>query len=140
MLPIGFKFLYTDLMLFHRIVYDNICLKLPSYFSLVTPSPNQYARRLRNRIEPTRNDVHPIFQSTLSAIAHDPDDPLLFKCNFIPLTKVNDNTFFIRTHKEWNKLPLSIRTEGNFKSFGSKLNNYIWELLKQKLGRELWPD
>ena len=139
-LPLGFKFLYTDLMLLHRIFYDNICLKLPSYLSLVTPSPDQYARRLRNRIEPARNDVHPIFQSTLSAIAHDPDDPLLLKCNFTPRTKVNDNTFFIRTYKEWNKLPLSIRIEGNFKCFGSKLNNYIWELLKQKLGRELWPD
>ena len=60
--------------------------------------------------------------------------------NFLAGTQVNDNTFFIRTYKEWNKLPLSIRIEENCKSFETKLNNYIWELLKQKLGRELWPD
>ena len=44
-------------------------------------------------IEPARNDIHPIFQCTLSSIAQDPNDPLLFKCNFIPRTEVNDNTF-----------------------------------------------
>ena len=139
-LPIGFKFLYTDLVFFHRIFYGKLCITLPSYLSLVIPDPDQYTSRLRNRIEIIQNNVHPIFQCTLNAVNQDPNDPLLLKCNLKPRTQVNDNTFFIRTYKEWNKLPLSIRIEENFNSFETRLKNYIWELLKDKLGRELWPD
>ena len=57
-----------------------------------------------------------------------------------PRTQVNDNTFFIRTYNEWNKLPLLIRIEESPNLFEIKLKNYIWELLREKLGRELWPD
>lgn len=35
-LPIGYKFLVTDLFLFHKIVHGYICINLPPYLSLVT--------------------------------------------------------------------------------------------------------
>ena len=49
-LPIGYKFLVTDLFLFHKIVYGNICITLPLYLSLVTPSFRPaYSDKLRKR-------------------------------------------------------------------------------------------
>ena len=131
---------YTDLIFFHKIFYNKLCITLPSYLSLVIPTPDQYRSRLRNRIVITPNNVHPIFQCTLNTISQDPNDPLLLKCNMKPRTQVNDNTFFIRTYNEWNKLPLLIRIEESPNLFETKLKNYIWELLREKLGRELWPD
>ena len=48
LLPIGFKFLYTDLILFHKIVHNKICITFPSYLSVLIPVPNKYSDMLRN--------------------------------------------------------------------------------------------
>ena len=140
LLPIGFKFLYTDLILFHKIVHNKICITFPSYLSLLIPVPNKYSDRLRNRNQVFPDTVHPIYQWTLPPFSQVTNDPLLFKCSIKPRTQVNDNTFFIRAYQEWNKLPLSIRIEESLDLFEANLKHYIWELLREKLGRENWPD
>ena len=140
-LPIGYKFLITDLVLFHRMVYRSTCVRLPSYISLVIPSNRpSYLDRLRKRTPKCTAVIHPIFDCLLNPIEHDPCDPLLFKCSIIPRTKVNDSTFFIRSYQEWNKIPLMIRTEENSRIFQEKLTKYIWEILREKIGRSNWPD
>ena len=45
LLPLGFKFLYTDLILFHKIVLNKICITFPSYLSQLIPDPNKYSER-----------------------------------------------------------------------------------------------
>ena len=138
-LPLGFKFLCTDLILFHKIVHSKICIPFPSYLSLLIPDPNNYSNRLRNRNQVSPGTVHPIFQCILPPFSQVSIDPLLFKCSIKPRTKVNDNTFFIRTYQEWNKLPLSIRIEESQDLFQANLKSYIWDLMRETLGREKWP-
>ena len=97
-------------------------------------------KRLRPRhIIDIQND-HPIFQCSLKHAPQCQEDPLLFKCNIKPRTIVNETTFFIRSYKEWNKLPLCIRIEDNFEIYQAKLTEYIWETLKEKAGWDEWPD
>ena len=48
--------------------------------------------------------------------------------------------FFIRAYQEWNKLPLSIRIKESLDLFQTNLKHFIWELLREKLGKEKWPD
>ena len=140
-LPIGYKFLVTDLFLFHKIVHGNICINLPQYLSLVTVSHTpSYVDKLRKRTPKCRAEVHPVFDCSLSEINQHTCDPLLFRCSFKPRTKVNDSTFFIRSYLEWNKIPLLIRVEENAEIFQDKLKNYIWELLRERIGRDRWPD
>ena len=140
-MPLGYKFLVNDLLFFHKIVYDNICTKFPSYLSLVVPqSEPSYRVRLRKRTPAWTSDVHPIFRCSLKPIEVDQYDPLIYKCSIKPRTKVNENTFFVRTYQEWNKLPLVIRTEEDISTYQHKLMNYIWEMLREEIGREKWPD
>ena len=77
-LPIGYKFLVTDLLLFHKIVYNNICIKLPEYIRLVAPCsmPNPLKRLRPRKIIDIQND-HPIFQCSLKHISQCQEDPLL---------------------------------------------------------------
>ena len=140
-LPMGYKFLVTDLLLFHRIVYSDVCIGLPSYLSLIIPvSRNAHQYRLRKRATKCTSDIHPLFHCSLKPIEQDENDPLLFKCNFKPRTKVNESTFFIRSFQEWNKIPLYIRIDDTAESFQDKLKQYIWELLRENIGRDEWPD
>ena len=122
-------------------MHGNVCTKLPSYLNLAIPDQTSIGRRCRIIThEQYPPGIHPIFQCTLNPINHDHDDPLIFNCNINPRTTVNDNTFFIRSYIEWNKLPLSIRIEENLETFQDKLTNYIWELLRVKSGISKWPD
>ena len=124
------------LVLFHRIMYRSTCIELPSYISLVIPSNRpSYEDKLWKRTL-----KYTVFDCVLKPIEHDPCDPLLLKCSFKPRTKVNDSVFFIRSYQEWNKIPLLIRIEESYRIFQDKLKNYIWELLREKIGRSNWPD
>ena len=120
-------------------MHGNVCTKLPSYLNLAIPEQTSIRRR-RMIHGQCPLGIHPIFQCSLNHINHDYDDPLLFTCNINPRTTVNDNTFFIRSYIEWNKLPLSIRIEESLDTFQDKLTNYIWELLREKSGLSTWPD
>ena len=57
---------------------------------------------------------------------------LLYKCNI--RTKVNcfENNFFVRTHKAWNALPLSLREMSDSKKFREMLKQHLWNLLGLK--------
>ena len=37
LLPIKYKFMFTDLSLSHKIISGNICIRVPTYFRMVTP-------------------------------------------------------------------------------------------------------
>ena len=75
LLPIGYKFLYTDLSFFHRVVHGSVCTKLPSYLNLAIPKQTGRRRIIH---EQCPLGIHPIFQCSLKPINHDHYDPLLF--------------------------------------------------------------
>ena len=141
LLPLGYKFLFTDLSFFHRVIHGNIITRLPSYLSLTIPSPN-VLDKLRTRAHVYPSDEHPIFQCCLNSpkINHSSNDPLLFRSNLNPRTQVNETTYFNRSHIEWNKLPLAIRIQESLEKFQDMLRCHIWELLREQLGLSEWPD
>ena len=88
----GYTFLVTDLLLFHRIVYGDVSIALPSYLSLVIPdSRHAHQYILRKITTKFTSDIHPLILCSLKPIGQDENDPLLFKCNFKPRTKVNES-------------------------------------------------
>ena len=90
LLPMKYKFLLSDLTLFYKIVNNCIEIKLPNYVS---------------RIEP--QDVSRITRST-DLIAKG-IDKFKFKCKVVPKINAFENSFFVRTMKQWNALPLYLR-------------------------------
>lgn len=137
-LPLGYTFLFTDLLLFHRIIHGNICIKLPSYLTLANLDQNPYYiqkalnLRPRNPVELFPTDHHKVFQCILPGASTRSKDPLTFHCDIIPRIEVNQSTYFIRCYSEWNKLPLAVRIEDNLESFKIKLKEHIWNFLIQK--------
>ena len=114
---------------------------VPSCLSLVDPSTKStHPYNFRKRTLKAISDIHPIYQCQLDPVEQDPFDNILFKCNFKPHTKVNECTFFIRSYKEWNKIPLLIRHESDPELFQENIKNCIWDLLKKKIGISEWPD
>ena len=101
--------------------------------------PNPLKRLRPRQIIDIQND-HPIFQCSLKHISQCQEDPLLFTCSIKPRTVVIETTYFIRSYREWNKLPLCIRNEDNYEIYQTKLTEYIWETLKEKSGWDEWPD
>ena len=106
-LPIRYRFDFHDLKLFHLIVHNISCIKLPSYLHFF-----EGHSRLR-----------------FSHLDH-----LSLVSDVIPSHKFNTsnrkrglaNSYFYRTHLLWNRLPLSLREIIRPSVFKSKLVEYIW--------------
>ena len=112
-LPINSKFLFTDLLLFHRIVNDDICIKLPEHITKSLPSSNYgVCTRLNANLA---------------------SDDLLFKSSERSNVSAFSNSFFYRAHIQWNLLPLDIR-KCNYDVFKIKLKAHLWSTLLDKPG------
>ena len=108
LLPIKFKFMFTDLSLFHKIISGNICISVPTYLRMVTP--DEIVGKLRT--------------SHL--------DPLCFKHDLGVCKQMFDNSFFSRTYMYWNRLPLEIKMADSYDLFQLQLKEHIWEMLMEK--------
>ena len=108
------KFLYVDILFFHRIVYKTVPVTIPSYLRVVSPQ----------KLLPLRGNINTI----------ENNDTLIFACNIKSSTvKVKfENSFFYRTYKEWNLIPYSIRKIQNHVTFKAKLKEHMWEILGRK--------
>ena len=109
-LPLKYKFIFSDIILFYNIVNNNVQIELPNYVE---------------RIEP--QDVRSVTRSNI-AIAKG-GDHLQYKCKILPKINAFKNTFFVRTLKNWNDLPLSVREIDNFDKFSLALKDYLWQIL-----------
>ena len=106
-LPLSSKFLYTDLLLFHKIFYDYSLIKMPCY---ITHATDEDIQRLRS--------------SRL--------DNLSLKCTHPPRVQVFSDSYFQRTYLNWNRLPLSVRTVTDTTTFENKLVDHLWEELLEQ--------
>ena len=113
LLPMKSKFLFTDLVLYHKIVYGLVNINLPNY--VVKLEPKDVLRVTRN--------TNSILEGT---------DKLKFKCTVIPKVNSFKNSFFVRTYEAWNSLPLIIRAIKNPDLFSSTLKEHLWLLLGLK--------
>lgn len=108
------KLIFSDILLFYKVVYGLSCVNLPTYLE-----PIIYTNLLHSR---------------LNAHIHENKDTLMYKCTIRPEKDVFINTFFYRSYREWNKLPFEIRTINSFDKFKIKLKEHIWLSLSKAVG------
>ena len=113
LLPMKSKFMHTDVVLFHNIIYGLVEIRLPNYVSKQEP---------KDVIKPTRRT---------KSIAEG-SDKLQFKSKVRPKVNSFENNFFNRTLKIWNTLPLSLREIECSDTFSKKLKEHLWLLLGLK--------
>ena len=102
-----YRFEFTDLILFHKILHGIIQVNFPSYLHFYT---NESRLRFCHL------------------------DMLSLVCDIIPRTTASHNTttnafansFFYRTHLAWNRLPLQIRSIESQLSFKLALTKHLW--------------
>ena len=125
LLPMGYKFDYTDILLFYKIYYNKSVIKLPSY---LTPIDDNDRSRFRTTIKPP--DYYTRMQTlNMSAMRNDRLDILSLKCNIEAKSPALKNNFFYRTHLLWNRLPKEIRELDNICDFQKKLKHHMWDVI-----------
>ena len=121
LLPINEKFTLTDLSIFHRIINENICVKLPSYLTLFSPESS----RLRKTHMDKLTYVSIIKPRLVTRVNN--EGGVAFEC-----LKEFEKSYFYRVHLEWNKLPLAISMTKHHNTFIINLKKHLWSLLMAK--------
>ena len=115
LLPMAEKLTYSDLLLFHRIIHNDICIKLPPYIKLSTAPNNNSGMNTRLFDKLTESFDNLKLVSTA-------------KPNIIAFEK----NFFFRTHLKWNSLPLPIRILEGYEQFRMALKKHMWNVLMER--------
>ena len=102
-----YKFIFSDLTLFHKIVYNNVQIKIPNYVTKVEPQDVKYATRSNSATS----------KGT---------DKLKFKCNLLPKINAFKNIYSVRTLHHWNELPLTGREIECIDKFSLALKDHLW--------------
>ena len=125
LLPMEYYFMHNDLILFHKIYKELICVKLPFYF-------RSYDERDRSRLRETVHQPR-CLDRRLSSVdfstmrtQHLDNQSLI--CDIPRTSKAYRESFFFRTHILWNHLPLDIRKINCPIKFREALDLYLWEL------------
>ena len=125
-LPLKYKFDFTDLVLFHKIFYDDSVVKLPSY---LRPLNEDETNRLRSTIiPPNRLNENPTTTS-LSSMRSNKLDQLSLKCTVDAKSPSFKISFFFRTHILWNLLPTVVKETVSSTDFRNKLKNHMWDII-----------
>ena len=120
-LPINEKFVFNDLNLFHRILYQNVPITLPHYLSLFSPSSN--------RLRSTHKDALHFVSSIRPRATFRSNKEGELECDSL---KEFENSYFYRAHLEWNKLPLKLRIIDSYTNFQERLKEHLWIVLMDK--------
>ena len=113
-LPMKFKFVLNDLIMYYKIINLLIHIKLPEHFTFVEAEQVRYTRQTAAII----NNV----------------DKTLIKCNIRPTGGRFRDCFFYRKMDLWNRLPSHIRQVTNVSISKVKLTTFLW-------GADTdWPD
>ena len=62
-------------------------------------------------------------------------DRLKVKCTVQPRVNAFKNSFFYRSHQEWNKLPLKLRTIEDPDNFKQELEQHLWVIAESMLDK-----
>ena len=103
-LPLGLEFDLNDLLFFHKIIQDQVPIKLPSYLKLFDGQTRLRTTHLDNRSYVPNLTIG---KST---------------------THLN-KSFFYRTHSLWNALPYELRGIESTSLFKATLIKHMWDTL-----------
>ena len=113
-LPMKFKFVLNDLIMYYKIINLLDHIKLPEHFTFLEAEQVRYTRQTSAII----NNVH----------------KTLIKCYIRPTGGRFRDCFFYRTMDLWNRLPSHIRQVTKVSIFKVKLTTFLW-------GADTdWPD
>ena len=110
LLPMNYKFILSDLILFYKIVYKKVQIKLPNYVTRIEP---QDIKRVTRSNDTISRGI----------------DKLKFKCNILPKINAFKKNFFVRTMNQWNELPHYLREIDNLDKFTLALKDHLWLIL-----------
>lgn len=105
-LPMEKKFLYNDLKLFHKIFNGISPISFPPFIQKYDPATH------------SKRSTRQQSQKTLSNVV----------CTERPKVNAFSQSYFYRSHLEWNKLPTELRDINEHDTFAVKLMEYLWEI------------
>ena len=128
LMPMEFKFNYTDLVMFHNIYHDRSVVKLPHY---LVPITNNDRGRLRSNIrQPVRFSQFESFGlPDLNERRTNRLDEFSLKCMVEAKSRPFRSSFFFRSHTKWNDLPSDLKGETESGVFQSKLKKHLWDVI-----------
>ena len=105
-LPMQFRFILNDLILFHKIFYDLSTIKFPFYLKPFTSS-----------------SLRSCHLDTLCLVSE-----IIPKINVTSVSSFQPfaSSFFYRTHSAWNSLPFEVRNTSCPQSFKSEVTKILW--------------
>ena len=106
-LPMEFKFLFSDLTLFFQIVNKDVNIELPYYICKIE---SQDVLKVTRSSQAIKNNV----------------DNLTFKCKIKPKIKCFQDSYFVRTLNRWNEVPYEIRSSDSLDKFKCLLKEHLW--------------
>ena len=108
-----FRFLFSDLVLFYRLIHGDVKIELPSHISKIEP---QHVKKI------TRS----------SKSVYDGSDSLKYKTKLVPKIKCFKESYFVRTISSWNNIPFDIRNVDSLEKFTILLKEHLWFILRSK--------
>ena len=113
LLPMKYKFLFSDLILFFRIVNNEVKINLPNYVTRIEP---QDVKRVTRSTKATAEGI----------------DRSKFRCSMCPKVKSFQDSYFVRTVDNWNNLPHELRKLEDPNKFSTDLKEHLWLILGLK--------
>ena len=134
LLPMKYRFMFSDLVLFYDIYYEHSCIELPEHYK---PYTNDDLRsRLRNIIRPP-DYLNSNETLDLQNLRKTKNDELSLNCTIDVTSSIYKSSFFYRVVQDWNRLPSEVRSKENVDIFKESLIEY---LKQQAFDFELEPD
>ena len=112
-LPMKQKFMFSDLLLFYKIVNKQVGIELPDYVKRIEPHDVKYSTKNTKSI-------------------YDGKENLKYRSNIIPKVKSFQDGYFFRTLNRWNKIPFEIRSSECFDKYSALLREHMWLILGLK--------
>ena len=106
-LPMEYKFLFSDLVLFFKIINNEIKIELPYYISKFE---SQDVLKVTRSSQPIKDSV----------------DNLKYRCKFQSKIKCFQDSYFVRTLNKWNEIPYEIRNCDGLDKFKLLLKEHLW--------------
>ena len=122
LMPLKYRFIYSDLLLFHQIFYKKSCIELPVYYIKYSDDER---KRLRTVIKPPEYYGGVKQTINLQKPRESKNSELSLKCTLSKTNLKYKSSFFFRTVQEWNRLLPEIREEENFGIFKTNLYKHL---------------
>ena len=125
--------MFSDLVLFYDMYYENSCVKIPEHYK---PFTTEERSRLRTTIRPP-NYLNSNETLNLDSMRKTKNDELSLNCTINVSNNTYKSSFFFRAVQDWNRLPADLRSKENVNIFKEHLAKY---LKQEAFYFELEPD